>query len=123
MQVDVAERRKIEHPLRDDAAVTNHDDGVGLEGGELSTEIVVVLDVLRLGDWQSQLQGAVFNRGGKQFEAAPLGTIRSGDQEINVESSLDQSVKHRYSKTRRAAKDEIEGLGHRVTWQFCNQAI
>ena len=40
VQVDVAERRKIEHPLRNDAAVTDDDDGVGLERGELSAEIV-----------------------------------------------------------------------------------
>ena len=41
VQVDVAERREIEHPLRNDAAVADDDDGVGLEGGELGAEFVV----------------------------------------------------------------------------------
>ena len=50
VQVDVAEWREIEHPLRNDAAVADDDDGVGLEGGELGAEFVVGLDAVGLGD-------------------------------------------------------------------------
>jgi len=53
VQVDVAERRKIEHPLRNDAAVAHHDDGVRLESRKLSAEIGIVLDALRLDGRQS----------------------------------------------------------------------
>src|SRR6266567_266760 len=56
VQVDVAERRQIEHPLRNDAAVADNDDGVGLEGGELSAEVVIVFDALGLRDRKVQLQ-------------------------------------------------------------------
>ena len=50
VQVDIAERGQIEHPLRNDAAVTDDDDGVRLELGELSAEAGVVLDAFGLGD-------------------------------------------------------------------------
>ena len=56
MQVDVAERREVEHPLRDDAAVADYDDGVGLEGGELRAEFFVGLDAVGLGDREIQFQ-------------------------------------------------------------------
>ena len=56
VQVDVAERREIEHPLRNDAAVADDDDGVGLEGGELGAEFVVGLDAVGLGDGEIQFE-------------------------------------------------------------------
>ena len=56
VQVDVAERREIEHPLRNDAAVADDDDGVGLECGELGAKFVVGLDAVRLSDGKIQFQ-------------------------------------------------------------------
>src|ERR1700680_4137344 len=50
VQVDVPERRKIEHPLRNDAAIADDDDGVGLERSELSAEFVVGFDAIGLGN-------------------------------------------------------------------------
>ncbi len=50
MQVDVAEWGKIEHPWRNDAAVADDYDGVGIKGGELSAEFVVGFNALGLGD-------------------------------------------------------------------------
>jgi len=50
VQVDVADRREIEHPLRNDAAVANDDDGVWFQGGELGAEFLVSLDAVGLGD-------------------------------------------------------------------------
>ncbi len=62
MQVDVTERREIEHPLGNDAAVADDDDGVGLEFGELGAEFVVGLDAFGLGDRKMQLQRRFFDR-------------------------------------------------------------
>ncbi len=59
VQVDVAERRKIEHPLRNDAAVADDDDGVGFEGGELGAEFVVGLDAVGLGDGKIQFAARI----------------------------------------------------------------
>ena len=108
MKVDVAQRRKIEHPLRNDPAVTDHDDGSGLEGRELSAESVVVLDAFRLGDRQPQMQSTQLDRGRNTFESSPLGTIRLRDHEADAKSSADQPVEGRNGKTWRAAKHEIE---------------
>jgi len=36
VQIDIAERRKIEHPLRNDAAITDHNDCIGFQSIELS---------------------------------------------------------------------------------------
>ena len=59
VQVDVAEWREIEHPLRNDAAVTDDDDGVGLEGGELGAEFVVSLDAVGLSDGEIQFRALI----------------------------------------------------------------
>ena len=48
VEIDVAKRGEIEHPLRNDAAVTDDDDGVGLEGCKLSAEGVVIFDAVGL---------------------------------------------------------------------------
>ncbi len=59
VQVDVAEGRKVEHPLGDDASVADDDDGVGLEGGELGAEFVVGLDAVGLSNREIQPQGGL----------------------------------------------------------------
>src|ERR1700722_4509999 len=56
MQIDVAESGEIEHPLWNDAAVTDDDNGVGLERGELRMEFLVGFDAVGLDDWKTQLE-------------------------------------------------------------------
>jgi hypothetical protein len=109
VQIDVAKRRKVKHPLRNDAAVTDHDDGVGLESGELRAEGVILLDGFRLCDGQAQLQRAPLDRGRNKFEAATFGTVRLRDYATDVESSVDQFVERGHGEARRAAENEIEG--------------
>ena len=50
VEINVTQRREIEHPLRDDAAVADDDDGLRFDGGELAAEFVVGLDAVGLGD-------------------------------------------------------------------------
>ena len=54
VQVDITEGWKVEHPLRNEAAVADDDDGFGLECGELGAEFVVVLDLVGLYYWQRE---------------------------------------------------------------------
>jgi hypothetical protein len=62
VQIDVAERRQVKHPLRNDAAVADHDDRIGLEGAELRAKFVVGFDSVGLRDGHSQLQGGLLDR-------------------------------------------------------------
>ena len=40
MKIDIAKRRKIKHPLRNDAAVADHDDGIWFKGMRAAREIL-----------------------------------------------------------------------------------
>ena len=105
VQVDVAERREIEHPLRDDAAVADDDDGVGLEGGELGAEFFVGLDAVGLGDGEIQFQGGLFYWAMHEFEAAAFGAVGLRDDEVDAESGGDQFFERRDGEGRRAAEN------------------
>ena len=108
MEVDVAEWRKIEHPLRDYAAVADDDDRVGLEGGELGAEFVVGLDAFGLGDREIQLERGLFDWRLDEFEAASFGTVGLSDDEVDAESGVDQLFECGDGEARRAAENEIQ---------------
>jgi len=115
VQVDVAESGEIKHPPWNDAPVADHDDGIEFEIRELSAEVPVVLDALRLRDRQSVLQRALLDGRGDEFQAASFGTIRLRHYQGHAESSLDQPVECWHGEARRAAKDEIQGWRHRAS--------
>ena len=56
MQVDVAQRRQIDHPLRNDASVADDDDRLRRDAFQLRAKFLVVLDLLRLGDRKIELR-------------------------------------------------------------------
>jgi hypothetical protein len=112
VEVEVAEGRKIEHPLRNDAAVADNDDGVGLEGGELGAKFVVSLDAVGLGKGEIEFQCRFFDWRLHEFEAAPFGTIGLSDDEMNAESGGDQLFERGDGEARSAAENEIESLSH-----------
>ena len=72
VQVDVAERRKIKHPLWNDAAVAHHDDGIGLQIGELTAEVVIVLDFFRLRDSAALFARRAVSRGKRRVRGRVL---------------------------------------------------
>src|ERR1017187_6077238 len=106
MEIDVAEWREIEHPLGNNAAIANDDDGGGLQRGELGAEFVVGLDAVRLRDRQVQSQRRLFDRRGNEFEAASLGTIWLSYDEMNAEPSFDELLECGDGEARRAAENE-----------------
>ena len=114
VQVDVAERREIEHPLGNDAAVADDDDGVGLEGGELGAEFVVGLDAVGLGDGKVQFQGGLFDGRWDEFEAAAFGAVGLSDDEMDAESGGDKFLERGDGEARGSAENEIEGLSNWV---------
>src|SRR5580704_2735809 len=48
VQVEVAPSRQVQHPIRNDAAVGNHDDGIGLDRFQASAKAGIVLNLFRL---------------------------------------------------------------------------
>ena len=84
MQVDVAEGREVEHPLRDDAAIADDDDGVGFDGGELGTELIVRLDLVGLRDGKIQFLRGLFYRRSDELEAASFWAVGLGDDEVDT---------------------------------------
>ena len=115
MQVDIAERRKIEHPLRNDAPITDYDDGVGFEIGKLSAKVIIVLDAFGLRNRQSEFQCGLFDRGRDDFEAASLWPIRLRHHESDVKSSLDQLIERRHREARRTAKSKVKRVNQSST--------
>jgi hypothetical protein len=63
MDVDVAEAGKIKHPLRDNPPIRDDDDGVWSNGFQLSTELKIILDALRLENKKTEANGELLNRG------------------------------------------------------------
>ena len=78
MQIDVAERRQVQHPLRNDAAVADDDDRVEFERGELGAKFVVDFNFVGLSDGQSQLQSGLLDRRRRQLQSAAFGAIGLG---------------------------------------------
>ena len=82
MQIDIAKRREIEHPLRNDAAVADDDDRVWFDGGDLSPELIVGLDALGLRDGQVEFERRFLDWRSDEFQSSTsfskVGTAKRG---------------------------------------------
>ena len=94
------------HPLRNDAAVADHDDRVGVEASQLRTEFFVVLDAVRLGDREIQLARRLFDRRSDELETASFGAIWLGYDELHSVARRDELFQRGDSEARCAAEDE-----------------
>jgi hypothetical protein len=108
VNVDVAEGREVEHPLRDDSAIAYDNDGIGLSCDELAAEFFVGLDALRLTDGEIQFERGLLDRGDDELEAAPFGAIGLRDDEVDVMSGGDQRFERWYGEARGSAENEGE---------------
>src|ERR1700728_4923452 len=108
MKVDVAEGRKIEHPLGNDASVANDNDRIRMKGRKLRPEFLIHLDAIRLGDWNPESRRRLFYRRANEFETASFGTIRLGNHKVSAEAGRGQLFERRNSESRRAAENEIQ---------------
>src|SRR5213078_4861697 len=104
MQIDVAEFWKLQHPGRDDAAITDNDNGIGIDFCELRFQLFVGLDFFRLVNRQAQLQGALLDWRGNQLQPAASRAIRLGHDQSYVER-LDQLLQCGNRKLRSATEN------------------
>src|SRR3979411_106085 len=123
MEVDVAQWRKSEHPLRDNASVTHYDDRIWSKSCQLGAELVVIFDFVRLNDWQSEFQRALFHWRCGRFQASAFRSIRLRNDHTDVESGIGEFFEGRDCKARCAAENELEGRRHLVIEQSCNFVI
>ena len=107
MKVDITQRRQVEHPLWDDAPISDHDDGIWADGSELCPEFFVGLDALGLSNRQIQFQGRVLDRRRDKFQAASLGPVRLSDNKTYAEAGSNKFLERGNSEERSSAENEI----------------
>src|SRR5215469_2106837 len=100
--------REVEHPLRDDAPVSDYDDGISVDRSELGAKFFVGFNAVRLSDRKAQPMRGLFHRGCDQFEATPLGAVGLSDYEMDAVACDGESLQRRDGETRSAAEDKIE---------------
>ena len=89
VQIQVPEPRKIDHPLRNDAAVADDDDGVGANRGKLISEFHVVLDRCGLHYSKTQADRPILHGRDGYFHSAPAGPIGLRDHQGQEKTGLD----------------------------------
>src|SRR5262245_15079237 len=108
MKINVAEGRQIEHPLRDNAAVADDDDGFGFKRGKLAAEFFVIFYLVGLRDRNFQAKRGLFYGRRNEFKTATLGAVRLRNDEAYTKSCARQTFERGNSKKWRTAEDEIE---------------
>src|SRR5438094_410644 len=106
MQIDVAELRQIEHPLRNNAAIADHDDRIGISLLQVCAQLFVVLDLFRLVDRQTGFFSRPLHRRCDKLESAALRAIRLSDYQADSER-LGKLLQSGDRKSRSAAKNQI----------------
>jgi len=107
MNVQIAVRRQVDHPLGDDAPVAYDDDGIGIDRLELRLKFGIVLDALRLRDFKASGQRALFHRRGRDFHAPAARLIRLRDYKRHMVSSVGKSLEGGDGKTWSTGEDEV----------------
>src|ERR1019366_1999435 len=99
MQIQISKPRKIDHPLRDDAAVADDDNRVWANRRELVAEFGVVLDGRGLHDGNAQVDCGIFHWRNGHFHPASARAIGLRHHQRHGMSSADQFLKGRDSET------------------------
>src|SRR6185312_609681 len=107
MQIDVAVTRQIEHPWRNDAAIGNDQDGIRPDALKVSAEFRVVLDLLRLRNWQASRQCCPLDGRRLQLKSAAYCAVRLRDDQRDLMASREDCFECRDCKLRRSAEDEL----------------
>ena len=76
MKIDISQRRKIEHPARNDAPISHNEDRVWTDALELFAEFRVGLKLLWLGDRQIMRESELLHRRRRERQATALRAVR-----------------------------------------------
>jgi hypothetical protein len=108
MQVEVAEPRQIEHPPGNHASVPHDGDRIRLEGGKLSAELFVALDLFWLRERQTQGQRTLLDGRRCHFHAAPPRPIWRGHDQLHRKPGFDEFVERGHREAWSPAENEME---------------
>ena len=106
MQVQISESRKIDHPLRNDAAIAHDNDGVRVDRRQLIAEFGVILDGSGLHDGNPQVRRRIFHRRNCNFHPASARPIGLRYRQHHGMPRIDQSLQGRDSESRRATENQ-----------------
>jgi hypothetical protein len=105
MQIDAAIRREVEHPLRNDAAVGDDEDGLRKNVFEQGAELEVVLDLLRLNDRNAVFESYTLYGRRLHFHAPACGAVGLRDHKGNFVTGSDDGFEGRNGELRSATED------------------
>ena len=100
-------RRQIDHPLRNDAAVADDNDRFRTDLFQSRAKLGVILDPLRLHDRHSQLQRQLLYGRETQFHAAPARPVGLRDDQVNPMSLLCEYSQSGHCELRCTAENQI----------------
>jgi hypothetical protein len=116
VDVQAAQARRIEHPLRQDQAIGGHHHHIGLSGIDRGLGgsgvfgiFAVQTQAQRLGHGNAMLQRALLDGRGLQLHAAPGRTVRLGQHQRNFKTCSQQTLQGHARKFGRAGKNDFHG--------------
>src|SRR5215469_11874309 len=112
---------QVKHPLRNDSAVSDDENGVRRDGLEFGAQLGVVLDLVRLEDRDPVLECCLLNWRGLELLVATEGTIGLRDGERDLVTGGDDSLQRGHSELWGSAEDESHAfyairLQQLLTW-------
>src|SRR5437016_10437740 len=107
MNIDVAKGRKLQHPGRNDAPISNHDDGIRRDRPKLLLEFIVLLDLVRLDHRKPEPGRRLLDRRRRHDHASPLRTVRLGNDKLDSEALGGELLQGRNGELRSAAKHQL----------------
>src|SRR5438094_6803257 len=110
VQVDISQRRQVDHPLRNDASVPDYDDCVWFEIGKLRPKFLIVLDSIGLSNRQSEFARALLYWREGHLHASSARSVRLSHYRVHRESRVHQPLQRRYGELRSAAENKMDGL-------------
>ena len=113
MQIQISEPGKINHPLRNDAAIADDNDRIRSNCHKLVAEFGIVFDGNGLYHGNAQAGGRILHRRNRHFHAAPARPIRLRHHHRHGMTGLDQSLQGRDSEARSATENQEHRSGLR----------
>ena len=109
MKVEVTPRRKIQHPLRNDAAVGDDNNGIRFDRLQPGAELWIVLYFFRLSHRQARLHRQDLHRRRRRSLIAAAYAIRLGDHQLDAVPGPQQLFKRRNGELRSPTEDQPHG--------------
>jgi hypothetical protein len=109
VDIDVAEAREIEHPLGDDPAIGDDNNGVWSDGFQMGAELKVVLDALRLENRKAEASGKLLDEGNLKLLLTASGAVRLGKDQGDFVAGINQGLQAGDGEFGGSTEDEFQG--------------